>query len=159
MSKRMLSHRGDNDCNDVFYTYDAFIEAANKITWMTASFDSVDASSYDALVLPGGRDPEYLALNDEVISLMKGFVDKGKPIASICHGQQILSAAGVLKGKKCMAYPAVKLNVVLGGATWLQPNPIDRCFTDGNLVTGVAWPGHPKFVSQLMALLGVKDCF
>ncbi|WVZ87638.1 hypothetical protein U9M48_034245 [Paspalum notatum var. saurae] len=126
---------------------------------LNASFESVDASSYDALVIPGGRAPEYLALNDEVISLVKGFADKGKPIASICHGQQILSAAGALKGKKCTAYPAVKLNVVLGGGSWLEPNPIDRCFTDGNLVTGAAWPGHPEFVSQLMALLGIKVSF
>ncbi|KAL6651826.1 hypothetical protein ACP70R_010751 [Stipagrostis hirtigluma subsp. patula] len=126
---------------------------------LTASFESVEASTYDALVIPGGRAPEYLALNDKVLSLVKGFMEKGKPIASICHGQQILSAAGVLKGKKCTAYPAVKLNVVLGGATWLEPNPIDRCFTDGNLVTGAAWPGHPEFVSQLMALLGIKVSF
>ncbi|CAM0145887.1 unnamed protein product [Urochloa decumbens] len=126
---------------------------------LTASFGSVDASSYDALVIPGGRAPEYLALNDKVISLVKGFSDKGKPIASICHGQQILSAAGVLKGKKCTAYPAVKLNVVLGGGSWLEPDPIHRCFTDGNLVTGAAWPGHPEFVAQLMALLGIKVSF
>lgn len=126
---------------------------------LTASFGSVDASSYDALVVPGGRAPEYLALNDKVISLVKAFAESGKPIASICHGQQILSAAGVLKGKKCTAYPAVKLNVLLGGGTWLEPDPIHRCFTDGNLVTGAAWPGHPELVSQLMALLGVKVSF
>jgi D-lactate dehydratase len=64
-----------------------------------------------------------------------------------------------MQGKKCTAYPAVKLNVVLGGGTWLEPDPIHRCFTDGNLVTGAAWPGHPEFVSQLMALLGIKVSF
>lgn len=126
---------------------------------LTASFEGVDASSYDALVIPGGRAPEYLALNGEVISLVRKFMNGGKPVASICHGQQILAAAGVLKGRKCTAYPAVKLNVVLAGATWLEPDPIDRCFTDGNLVTGAAWPGHPEFVSQLMALLGIKVSF
>lgn len=126
---------------------------------LTASFEGLDASIYDALVIPGGRAPEYLALDEEVITLVKKFMNGGKPVASICHGQQILSAAGVLKGKKCTAYPAVKLNVVLGGATWLEPDPIDRCFTDGNLVTGAAWPGHPEFISQLMALLGIKVSF
>ncbi|CAH1421854.1 unnamed protein product [Lactuca virosa] len=120
---------------------------------------SADASSYDGLVIPGGRAPEYLALDQDVIKLVRHFMDAGKPIASICHGQQILSAAGVLKGKKCTAYPAVKLNVVLGGGTWLEPDPIDRCFTDGNLVTGAAWPGHPQFVSQFMSLLGIRVCF
>ncbi|KAJ0963889.1 hypothetical protein J5N97_029011 [Dioscorea zingiberensis] len=126
---------------------------------LNKSFESVDASSYDGLVIPGGRAPEYLALDEKVIDLVKKFMDAGKPVASICHGQQILSAAGVLKGRKCTAYPAVKLNVVLAGATWLEPQPIHRCFTDGNLVTGAAWPGHPEFISQFMSLLGIKVSF
>ncbi|EYU33959.1 hypothetical protein ABFS82_11G111800 [Erythranthe guttata] len=126
---------------------------------LTADFEGIDASSYDGLVIPGGRAPEYLALNDNVIKLVKEFMESGKPVASICHGQQILSAAGLLKGKKCTAYPAVKLNVVLGGATWLEPDPIHRCFTDGNLVTGAAWPGHPEFIAQFMALLGLTVSF
>lgn len=127
--------------------------------FLNANFEDVTASVYDALVIPGGRAPEYLALDEKVLTLVKEFMDKGKPVASICHGQQILSAAGVLKGRKCTAYPAVKLNVVLAGATWLEPEPIDRCFTDGNLVTGAAWPGHPEFISQLMTLLGIKVSF
>ncbi|KAJ0237225.1 Protein DJ-1 D [Hirschfeldia incana] len=126
---------------------------------LNATFDGVDSSGYDALVIPGGRAPEYLALNGQVLNIVKEFMSSGKPVASICHGQQILAAAGVLKGKKCTAYPAVKLNVVLGGGTWLEPDPIHRCFTDGNLVTGAAWPGHPEFVSQLMVLLGVQVSF
>ncbi|KAL8038189.1 hypothetical protein ABFX02_11G088700 [Erythranthe guttata] len=126
---------------------------------LTADFEGIDASSYDGLVIPGGRAPEYLALNDNVIKLVKEFMESGKPVASICHGQQILSAAGLLKGRKCTAYPAVKLNVVLAGATWLEPDPIHRCFTDGNLVTGAAWPGHPEFIAQFMALLGLTVSF
>lgn len=126
---------------------------------ITADFESVNASSYDGLVIPGGRAPEYLALNDKVIQLVKEFMESKKPVASICHGQQILTAANVLKGRKCTAYPAVKLNVVLAGATWLEPEPIHRCFTDGNLVTGAAWPGHPEFVAQFMALLGLTVSF
>ncbi|XP_065850684.1 protein DJ-1 homolog D [Euphorbia lathyris] len=126
---------------------------------LTATYEGLDASGYDALVIPGGRAPEYLALDKTVIALVKDFMESRKPVASICHGQQILAAAGVLKGRKCTAYPAVKLNVVLSGATWLDPDPIDRCFTDGNLVTGAAWPGHPEFISQFMALLGIKVSF
>ncbi|KAK2662901.1 hypothetical protein Ddye_001475 [Dipteronia dyeriana] len=126
---------------------------------LTANFQDIDASTYDALVIPGGRAPEYLQLNPKVIALVKQFMNSGKPIASICLGHQILSAAGVLKGKKCKAYPSVKLNVVLSGATWLDPDPIDRCFTDGNLVTGAAWQGHPEFISQFMALLGISLVF
>lgn len=126
---------------------------------LNKSFESVDASSYDGLVIPGGRAPEYLALDENVLKLVKQFMDAGMPVASICHGQQVLSAAGVLKGRKCTAYPAVKLDVVLAGATWLEPQPIHRCFTDGNLVTGAAWPGHPEFISQFMLLLGIKVLF
>ncbi|KAJ4844700.1 Protein DJ-1 D [Turnera subulata] len=126
---------------------------------LTTSYGEIDASSYDALVVPGGRAPEYLALDERVLALVKHFMESKKPVASICHGQQILAAAGVLKGRKCTAYPAVKLNVVLGGGTWLEPDPIHRCFTDGNLVTGAAWPGHPEFVAQLMALLGIRVSF
>ncbi|XP_058090440.1 protein DJ-1 homolog D [Magnolia sinica] len=126
---------------------------------LTASFEGLDVSGYDGLVIPGGRAPEYLALDEKVLAVVKEFMEAGKPVASICHGQQILSAAGLLKGKKCTAYPAVKLNVVLSGATWLDPEPIDRCFTDGNLVTGAAWPGHPEFISQFMALLGIQVSF
>ncbi|KAK9950668.1 hypothetical protein M0R45_006145 [Rubus argutus] len=126
---------------------------------LTADFEALVASSYDALVIPGGRAPAYLALDKKVIALVKQIMEAKKPVASICHGQQILAAAGVLQGRKCTAYPAVKLNVILAGATWLEPDPIHRCFTDGNLVTGAAWPGHPEFISQLMALLDVRVSF
>ncbi|KAI4324261.1 hypothetical protein L6164_023814 [Bauhinia variegata] len=126
---------------------------------LTANFDDVNASSYDALVLPGGISAEYLALEESVHSLIKHFMESNKPIASISQGQQILAAADVLKGKKCTAHPVAKLHVTIAGATWLEPDPIDRCFTDGNLVTGAAWPGHPDFISQLMSLLGIKVGF
>ncbi|KAL7606902.1 protein DJ-1 homolog D isoform X1 [Lactuca sativa] len=126
---------------------------------ITATFEDIDASSYDGLVIPGGRGPEYMALDQDVIKLVKYFMDARKPVASISYGQQILAAADVLKGKKCTAYPAAKLHVVLAGATWLEPHSMHRCFTDGNLVTGVAWPGHPQFIAQFMEVLGVKVCF
>lgn len=123
---------------------------------LTADFDKVKVTDYDGLVIPGGRAPEYLALNERVLEIVKEFSISNKPIASICHGQQILAAAGVLKGKKCTAYPAVKPQVVVSGAEWLDPEPITKCFTDGNLVTGPAWPAHPEFISQFMSLLGTK---
>ncbi|CAI9299834.1 unnamed protein product [Lactuca saligna] len=126
---------------------------------LTTNFKDTDASSYDDLVIHGGLAPEYLALDQDVIKLVKHLMDAGKPITSICHGQQILSATGVLNGKKCTACPAVKLNVVLGGGTWLEPDPIDHCFTDGNLVTEAACLAYPQFVSQFMSLLGIRVCF
>ncbi|KAG6743351.1 hypothetical protein POTOM_054305 [Populus tomentosa] len=152
--------KGGDTCPTAVHDFEGdqtYSEKPGHSFTLTASFEGLDASNYDALVIPGGRAPEYLALDETVIALVKEFMHSKKPVASICHGQQILAAAGVLKGRKCTAYPAVKLNVVLGGATWLEPDPIDRCYTDENLVTGAAWPGHPQFVSQLMALLGIRQ--
>eukprot|EP00475_Leptophrys_vorax_P024096 TRINITY_DN3314_c0_g1_i11.p2 TRINITY_DN3314_c0_g1~~TRINITY_DN3314_c0_g1_i11.p2 ORF type:complete len:391 (+),score=29.49 TRINITY_DN3314_c0_g1_i11:189-1361(+) len=123
---------------------------------LTADFDSVNVDDYDALVVPGGRAPEYLSLNARVLEIVQQFDAKQKPIASICHGQQILAAANVLKGKKCTAYPAVKPTVVLAGGVWQEPEPISKCFTDSNLITGAAWPAHPEFIAQLMVALGTR---
>lgn len=113
--------------------------------------------SYDALVLPGGRAPEFLRLNQDVIEIVKHFFDADKPVAAICHAAQILTAAGVLKGRTCMAYPAVKPEVVAAGAKWAEVNATaDNCITHGNLVTAAAWPGHPAWMSAFLALLGSK---
>lgn len=121
---------------------------------LTFSFDSVQVDEYDALLLPGGRAPEYLSLDKRVLAMVQQFQAKGKPIASICHGQQILAAADVLKGKKCTAYPSVKPIVMAAGGLWQEPDPISTCFTDGNLITGAAWPAHPEFIARLMDALG-----
>src|SRR4051794_20341349 len=74
---------------------------------LNANFSAARADAYDALVLPGGRAPEYLRLNEDVLKLVRDFARAKKPIAALCHGIQILTAANVLEGKKCTAYPAV----------------------------------------------------
>lgn len=126
---------------------------------LSANFDDVNVSSYDALVIPGGKAPAYLALNHSVLALVNHFMQNNKPVASISQGQKVLAAANVLKERKCTAHPTVKLNVVLAEGTWMEPDPIHRCFTDGNLVTGASWYGHPELISQLMALLDVRVSF
>ncbi len=83
---------------------------------LTATFEEIDPKNYDGLVIPGGRAPEYILLNERVLSVVRHFAENNKPIASICHGQQVLAAAGVLKGKSCTAYPAIKPEVVRAGA-------------------------------------------
>ena len=123
---------------------------------MTATFEEVDVRSYDILVIPGGRAPEYLSINDAVVNLVKAFAALDRPIASICHGQLILASAGLLKGKKCTAYPAVKPAIAAAGGIWLEPKPITSCFADGQLITGAAWPGHPQFLSLSLKSLGAK---
>ncbi|KAK4409470.1 protein DJ-1D [Sesamum angolense] len=116
---------------------------------LNATFDEVEAAKYDGLVIPGGRAPEYLAMNGSVIDLVKKFEDLRKPIASICHGQLILAAAGSVKGRKCTAYPAVKPALIAAGAHWVEPETMAFCTSDGNLITGATYEGHPEFIRLL----------
>lgn len=124
---------------------------------ITADFETVDPARYDALVVPGGRAPEYLRLNERVLEIVRHFGEAGKPIASICHGLQILAAAGVLQGRTCTAYPAVKPELVGAGATWADVNAtFTSAVAEGNLVTAAAWPGHPEWIRKFLDLLGTK---
>ncbi|WP_132293040.1 DJ-1/PfpI family protein [Marinobacterium mangrovicola] len=119
---------------------------------LNASFDEIDPAAYDALVIPGGRAPEYLRLNSDVIKMVRHFFDTNKPVAAICHGAQLLAAADVLKGRRCSAYPACSPEVRLAGGEFAEIE-VDQATTDGNLVTAPAWPAHPAWLSQFMALL------
>lgn len=122
---------------------------------ITHDFDEINPADYVGLVIPGGRAPEYLRLDPAVIELVKYFEKTGKPIAAICHGPQILVAADVLKGKKATAYPAVKPDVVMAGAEWVEPAAgADNAVVDGMLVTAPAWPAHPVWMAEFVKLLG-----
>ena len=124
---------------------------------VTADFDAVLPASYDALVIPGGRSPEYLRLDARVLALVRHFAEMRKPIASVCHGQQILAAAGVLQGRRCTAYPAVKPDLVRAGAQWVEVNKtFSNAVVDDNLVTAAAWPGHPEWMRGFLKVLGSR---
>jgi protease I len=118
-------------------------------------FDKVKVTDYDGLVIAGGRAPEYLRLNKKVIEMVQYFFTANKPVAAICHGIQILTAAGVVKGRKLTAYPAVGPEVTLAGGEF-QSIPVNEAFVDGNLVTSPAWPAHPKFIGAFLKLMGAK---
>ena len=120
---------------------------------LNATFADVKPADYDALVLPGGRAPEYLRLNEEVLAIVRHFDAAGKPIAAICHAAQILAAAGVLKGRKINAYPACAPEVTLAGGTFVSL-PFEDAITDRNYVTGPAWTAHVAWLKQFLALLG-----
>jgi protease I len=119
---------------------------------LNASFDDVKVENYDALYLPGGRSPEYLRLDTRVIEIIQQFSESDKPIASVCHGPQLLTAAGVVKGKNVSAYPACKPEIEMAGAIYAEL-PMDGAITDGKLVTAPAWPAHPALLMQFSALL------
>ncbi|WP_272700944.1 DJ-1/PfpI family protein [Desulfovibrio sp. Fe33] len=122
---------------------------------ITAAFEEIRAEDYDALVLPGGRAPEYLRLNPDVIQCVRHFAEAGKPIAAICHGPQLLTAADVIKGKTCTAYPAVKPDIDAAGASWCPVNATaSNACADGNIVTAPAWPAHPEWMREFLKVLG-----
>jgi protease I len=122
---------------------------------LNADFANADAGNYDGLLIPGGRAPEYLRLNPAVLDLVKAFDEAKKPIAAICHGLQILAAAGILAGRTCTAYPACGPEVTLAGATY-EEIAIDGAHVDDNLVSAPAWPAHPAFCREFLKLLGVR---
>ena len=122
---------------------------------LNATFDDLRAEDYDALVIPGGRAPEYLRLNPRVLEIVRHFAAADKPIAAICHAAQLLAAAGVLAGKSCSCYPAVGPEVTAAGGKY-EAIGIDEAFTSGKLVTAPAWPAHPAWLAQFLKVLGTK---
>ena len=122
---------------------------------LNATFADVRAEDYDALVVPGGRAPEYLRLNARVLEITRHFSDAGKPIAALCHGPQLLAAAGALEGKVCSAYPAVGPEVARAGGKYVDI-PVDQAYVDGNLVSAPAWPAHPDWLAKFLQVLGTK---
>jgi len=122
---------------------------------LNATFDTTHAEEYDALVIPGGRAPEYIRLNPRVLEIVRHFAHHKKPIASMCHGAQVLAAAGVLAGRKCSCYPAVSPDVALAGGTFADIAMTDAV-TDDNLVSAPAWPAHPAWLAQFLKVLGTR---
>jgi protease I len=122
---------------------------------LNATFADIDATAYDALVIPGGRAPEYIRLNAKVLDIVRHFAAAGKPMAAICHGAQVLAAAGVLDRKGCSAYPAVGPDVTRAGGTYVDI-AVDKAHVDGNLVSAPAWPAHPDWLAKFLKVLGTK---
>ncbi len=122
---------------------------------LNATFADLKAEDYDALLISGGRAPEYLRLNSRVLEIVRHFFDKNKPVAAVCHGAQVLTAAGVVKGRKVSAYPAVGPEVKIAGAEFANIR-IDDAVKDGNLVTAPAWPAHPAWLAKFLEVLGTR---
>ncbi len=135
-----------------FTTLDTYIELPGHRIPVDIAAADVKEADYVGLVIPGGRAPEYIRMHDEVIALVKAFFAAGKPVASICHGNQLLAAAGVLAERTVTSYPACAAECRLCGATW-QNEPV---VMQGNLVTAQAWPNHPEWLRAFVTLLGAK---
>ncbi|AEM56764.1 glutamine amidotransferase [Haloarcula hispanica N601] len=126
-----------------------YMESRGHDFVLNATMADVTPSDYDALCVPGGRAPEYLRTYDEVLDAVQHFFEEDKPVAALCHGPQILAAADVLDGYEMTSYPACRAECEAAGCSW-----VDEVVTDGNLVTGQAWPDHPEWLAQFMTLLG-----
>jgi protease I len=122
---------------------------------LNASFADVKPQDYDALVLPGGRGPEYLRTYPAVVAAVQHFFEANKPVAAICHAAQLLAGAGVLQGRSCSAYPACRAEVELAGGRYADI-AVDKAHTDGNLVSAPAWPAHPDWIAQFLVVLGTR---
>ena len=135
-----------------FEGHQTYTEKPGHNFTLNFSFNDVVADSYDALLLPGGRAPEYLRLNPRVLEIVRSFAEKKKPIGAICHGIQLLTAAGVLKGRTCTSYCAVGPEITLAGGVYKEV-PVDQALADGNLVTAPAWPAHAEWLRKLLAIV------
>lgn len=121
---------------------------------LNATFADLRLDDYAALVIPGGRAPEYLRLDERVLELVRHFAKANKPIAAVCHGPQILMAAGVLLGRQCTAYPSVRPELTASGAEWISPSEsMDNVHVDKNLVTAPAWPAQANWMRAFLKLL------
>lgn len=132
-----------------------YTEKPGHLFALNADFAEAGVADYDALMIAGGRAPEYLRLNEQVLELVRAFARADKPIAAICHAAQLLAAADVIRGKRVSAYPACAPEVRLAGGEYAEI-AIDAAVTDGNLITAPAWPAHPQWLAQFLARLGTK---
>jgi protease I len=138
--------------HDFVEGFDTYTEKAGHTWPADVAFADVDPSGYVALVLPGGRAPEYLRTNPDCVRIVKHFFDADKPVAALCHGPLVLAAAGVINGRGVSAYPACAPDIRAAGAEWID----SEAQVDGVLVTGRAWPDHPAWMREFMKVLTAK---
>lgn len=137
-----------------FEGFQTYTEKVGHNFTINKSFSEINLEEYDGLYITGGRAPEYLRLNDEIIKITKYFMEGNKPVASICHGIQILTTANVVRGRRLTAFGTVKPEVVLAGGTFVEVNA-DETVVDGNLVTSPAWPGNIKILRDFLKILNI----
>ena len=129
--------------------FDTYTEKPGYTWPADLAFADVDPSHYVALVIPGGRAPEYIRNDPDVQRIVKHFFGEDKPVAQLCHAPLVLAASGVLRGRRTAAYPALQPDVVAAGAEYVNSEAV----VDGNMVSARAWPDHPAWMREFMRVL------
>jgi protease I len=132
--------------------FDTYTEKLGYTWDADLAFADVDPADYAALVIPGGRAPEYIRNDDDVKRIIRHFFDDSKPVAELCHASLTLAAAGVLEGRRTAAYPALEPDVQAAGAEFVDGGGV----VDGVLVSARAWPDHPEWMREFVRILREK---
>ena len=138
--------------HDFVEGYDTYTEKPGYTWHADLAFSDVRPEDYIALVIPGGRAPEYIRNDPDVQRIVRHFFGDQKPVAQICHAPLVLAAAGVLSGRRTAAYPALAPDVRAAGAQFIDSEAV----VDGNMVSARAWPDHPAWMREFIALLRTR---
>ena len=129
--------------------WDTYIERQGYGLESGIAFDEVKVEDYDAVLILGGRAPEYMRNNATLLDIVRAFDRQGKWVFAICHGIQILAAAGLAAGKRVTCYQHVRMDAELGGGTFVD----EQTVCDGRIVTAQTWQSHPSFYREVVARL------
>ena len=129
--------------------YDTYTEKPGYSWDADLAFADVQTGDYAAIVIPGGRAPEYIRNDPNFRKIVRYFFDQKKPVAQICHAALGLIAAGVMKGRRCAAYPALEADVQAAGAEFVNSEAV----VDGVMVSARAWPDHPAWMREFIKIL------
>ena len=132
--------------------YDTYTEKPGYTWNADIAFADVNPAEYAAVVIPGGRAPEYIRNNKDCLRIVQHFFEQQKPVAQLCHAPLVLAAAGVLKGKRTAAYPTLEPDVKAAGAQFVDSEAV----IDGFMVSARAWPDHPAWMREFVRILKQK---
>jgi protease I len=138
--------------HDFVEGFDTYTEKLGYTWPADLRFADVDPSQYVAVVIPGGRAPEYIRNDADCQRIVRHFFEQDKPVAQICHAPLVLAAAGLLKGRRTAAYPALAPDVAAAGAEFVDSGAV----VDGMMVSARAWPDHPTWMRAFIELLRAK---
>ena len=150
---------GDKVCSAVHDStshFQTYVEKLGYDITINADFDLLEIQGYDGLWIPGGRAPEYLRQNPQVLSIVKHFFDSNKPVACVCHGPLLLISAGVLQGRRITSYSGIADDCIFAGAKYVKTESPEDCVFDQNLVTGQSQPSCPAMIAKFSEMLGCK---